>query len=108
MKKKCDCGEVATWLYMPGYVNGDNPYSCDDCVPRGCSCNHYYLAEDYNPVPVVENDGEEGVGWKWVDKEKTAWTHIDEKGREYPCCEYDHSPEGYDDDDDFGNEEIYH
>lgn len=39
MKKKCECGcgKVATWCYLP---NDGDWYCCDDCVPRGCSCNN--------------------------------------------------------------------
>lgn len=41
MKFKCKCGELATWTYMPSNdgLDEDN-YYCDNCVPRGCSCNN--------------------------------------------------------------------
>ena len=81
---------------MPGFCDDCvNPYCCDECVPRGCSCNHYYMSEEEPILPNLEEDGVEGVDWKWVDEEKTHWTHIDEKGREYPCCEWMHDPDGY-------------
>ena len=47
MKQKCDCGNIATWLYMPCSSSKENPFYCDDCVHRGCSCNNTSLKEDY-------------------------------------------------------------
>ncbi len=83
---------------MPGYSGGGNPYSCDSCVPRGCECNHRYIdVNAYHPpleTPELP-DGEEGVDWKWIVKD-SSWTYIDEKGREYPCCEYMYDEEGFD------------
>lgn len=84
MKELCNCGKVATWSYLPGYSSGENPSHCDDCVPRGCSCNQ---RTSNNP------DGVEGVDYKWLNK--TTWTYIDDKGREYPCAEYDHDEDGW-------------
>ena len=101
-KELCDCGKVAVWCYMPGYSGGDSPYHCDECVNRGCSCNHRYVSvEAYhppldNPDLPSELDGVENVDWKWCDEEKTHWTHIDSKGREYPCCEYMYDEDGFD------------
>lgn len=85
---------------MPGYSSGCSPYFCDDCVGRGCSCNEYSVVdEDYHPPggirPNEEEDGVEGVDWQWVNEEKTRWSRIDEKGRRYPCAEYDYDPDGY-------------
>ena len=88
LKELCDCGKVAVWCYMPGYSSGSSPYSCDDCVGRGCSCNHRYINEQDTP------EGEEGKDWIWVE-DGGVWTHVDEKGREYPCAEYDYDPDGY-------------
>lgn len=42
-------------------------YCCDDHVPRGCSCN-------------IDENGIEPV---------------DEKGRLFPCCEWDYSEKGF-------------
>lgn len=96
-KELCDCGKIATWVYMPGYSGGGNPYSCDDCVHRGCGCNNYYV--DVNAYhPPLENpelpDGEEGKDWKWIEVGK-EWCYIDELGREYPCCEYEYEEDGW-------------
>ena len=92
----CDCGQKATWLYMPGFKEG-RPFFCDDCVSRGCDCNHRYVDVNAYAPPLSEPDipkGEEGVDWKWIEHNK-VWCHIDENGREYPCCEYDYEEEGY-------------
>ena len=93
-KDLCNCGKIAVWCYMPGYSGGGNPNSCDDCVPRGCSCSNHHLDNEYERRPDA-TDGIEGKDWKWLD-EDVEWTHIDEKGREYPCCEYIYSGNGWD------------
>lgn len=93
LKEYCECGKMATWCYMPGYSSGSNPYHCNDCVPRGCECNHIYCGpESYHEEYPTE--GTENVDWKWIEDGK-IWAHIDEKGREYPCAEYDWDPDGY-------------
>lgn len=98
-KELCDCGQVATWCYMPGFPDSSNPHVCDDCVNRGCSCNEYSIRdEDYHPAGGIhpgEDDGVEGVDWIWTNDEKTLWAAIDEKGRRYPCCEYMYSEDGW-------------
>ena len=108
-KKKCDCGKMAVWLYMPGYANGDSPYSCDDCISSpediGCSCNwNYGLPQE--GLPIDEPEGIEGEDWKWVvkeadeyedaiSKEDGYWQYLDERGRPYPCAEYEYDEDGY-------------
>jgi hypothetical protein len=97
-KELCDCGKVSVWVYMPGYSNGGNSYSCDDCVHRGCSCNYRYVNVNAYHPPLDNPDLPEGIesqDWKWLDEEKTHWCHIDEKGREYPCAEYAYSEDGW-------------
>jgi hypothetical protein len=94
----CNCKAPAKWLYMPG-GGRENPFYCDDCVPRGCSCNERStVAEHYHPpvsfYPNIEEDGVENVDWKWVNEEKTIWASIDEKGRYWPCCEFEYDTEG--------------
>jgi hypothetical protein len=100
-KEVCDCGEMATWCYMPGYSGGSSPYHCDDCVPRSCSCNEYStVSEHYHPPggihPPIEEDGVEGVDWIWTNEEKTSWANIDSKGRRWPCCEFEFEEQGFD------------
>lgn len=71
---------------MPGYDH----YNCDDCVPRGCTCNFRY-----DELPSA--DEVEGKDWKWIEGYGSKfWVTLDERGREYPCCEYDFQKEGYD------------
>jgi len=91
-KKKCDCGNVAVWLYMPGYANNDNPYICDDCIGTpddiGCSCNwHYGLPQE--GLPTDEPEG--------IKEEDGYWQYIDERGRPYPCNEYEYDEDGFTD-----------
>lgn len=98
-KELCNCGKKATWWYAPGYGDGGNPYSCDECVPRGCECNVYSIIDEhYMPPGGIHPDMNEveGFDWKWVDDEKTRWCNIDHNGREYPCAEYFYSDTGFD------------
>lgn len=97
-KDLCDCGKVAIWCYGPGFSSGNNLNFCNDCVPRGCSCNYIYVdVNSYHP-PLSNPDlpeGKKGKEWKWLDNEKTHWCHIDDKGREYPCAEYWYDEDGW-------------
>ena len=85
-KQYCDCGKPAKWLYMPYTDNDGNPFYCEDCVSRGCSCNHNHTVEDFASAPTKE-DGVENVDWKWIELDK-VWVSLD-KGRQWPCCEFD-------------------
>lgn len=68
LKHKCEnCENQSVWIYMP---NGEE--FCDNCVPRGCSCNSEPIDDDY------ENENPEN----WVERK-------DEFGRLLPCCEYE-------------------
>jgi hypothetical protein len=96
-KELCECGEMANWIYMPGFSNGDSPFFCDDCVNRGCTCNHHYVKTDAY-FPPLDNQmwpTKEDEPFKWIEK-NIIWCRLDEKGREYPCCEYDYDEEGFD------------
>jgi hypothetical protein len=98
-KDLCDCGAIAVWSYGPGFSNGDNSNFCEDCVPRGCSCNHKYVSVDSYQPPLEDPylpEGDEGKDWKWLDEKKTHWCYIDEKGREYPCSEFFYDEDGWD------------
>lgn len=88
-KEFCDCRNLAVWVYMPGFSSGDRPYFCEECVPRGCDCNLYHF-EDDDTGP----QGKEDVDFRWIDKD-VCWVHLDEKGREYPCSEFDWDPDGF-------------
>lgn len=69
IKVRCDIchAKIATWEYLPRAFE----YYCDDCVPRGCSCN------------IISEDGEDIV------------EAIDEHGRLLPCCEFAYSHNGW-------------
>lgn len=90
----CNCGEKATWIHMPSST-GFNPYFCDTCVPRGCSCNNDYVEE----IPDILNWYlEKNIKFRIVDRkingeESPYLSHkiiipVDDYGREYPCCEF--------------------
>jgi hypothetical protein len=96
-KELCECGKIAVWCYLPGYSSGDNPHFCDECVPRGCSCNYIYCdPNSYHPPLDEPNvpEGIEGRDWKWIEKGK-IYTDIDHEGREYPCAEFMYDIEGF-------------
>jgi hypothetical protein len=67
IKVRCDkChSKIATWEYQP---SDDYTYYCEDCVPRGCSCN--------------------------IDPE-TDEPYKDDQGRLLPCCEFYDQPNGW-------------
>jgi hypothetical protein len=81
----------ATWFYGPANESLSGCYCCNECVPRGCSCNHCNSKEEdpkYSEFPPTDR-----TNWKWIDEEKGIWTNLDEKGRELPCCEWFHFEE---------------
>jgi hypothetical protein len=88
IREHCSCGNIAVWVYLPGFSSGDNPYFCDDCVNRGCMCNYRFIDEEELP------NGDEGKDWIWVEVD-VAWVFLDEKQREYPCMEFDYEPDGF-------------
>jgi len=97
-KYKCKCGSLAVWDYMPSYEGKkkEDRYYCDECVPRGCSCHYNSInPEHYAPydpnfsIKPTKND--EPI--KWIDE--YTWTNLDEKNREYPCCEFCYEKDGF-------------
>ena len=77
-KKICACGKLAVWLYAP-----DSQYfACDDCVPRGCSCNREPKFEFDHESPEAANPD-------------NYYEPTDEKGRKYPCCEWWYDEKGF-------------
>lgn len=88
MKLKCKCGNLATWLYMPADECTESAF-CDDCVPRGCSCNIYEVAFFGFP------NGREELDWKWNDEAHICYEELD-NGKQLPCCEYDYDKDGFD------------
>lgn len=66
------CDKIAVWMYMPASDCIEiQRFLCDNHVSRGCSCN-------------IIND-------------ETGEEDVDKFGRLLPCCEYDYSENGYDD-----------
>ena len=84
MKEKCECGKMAQWMYMPS-DDGNDPYYCDNCVPRGCSCQEEFVNEDDYLKEILTGD-------------EPMVSRIDEKGRLLPCCEFEYSKEGFNED----------
>ena len=99
-KHNCDCGKTAVYLYMPSNSKDKNPYFCEDCVPRGCSCNWEHMENEDAIQPPTD-----GTKWKWIVienkegwenvKEGEMWTALDEEGREFPCCEFMYDEKGF-------------
>lgn len=90
---------MAVWIYMPG-GSGKNFY-CDDCVPRGCSCN-------VRNIDNLENNVSLPLMW-WGKEEDlfSEGSHIrrydsyyvevlDDKLRRAPCSEYEYDEDGFD------------
>jgi len=78
MKVKCNCGKIAVWVYMPGKGIWA---CCDDCVPRGCSCNSIIIKPDNELTGTIEFSDEQ---------------ERDNKGRLLPCCEWIYDKDGFD------------
>ena len=106
------CNEKAVWLYMPG--NKGKIYFCDNCVPRGCSCNLLNLSEfpksnngitstmywDDDAVNEyinnnITNSEFEKLGSLERKDNSTYYEILDDYGRREPCCEYDYSCNGF-------------
>ena len=68
MKICIDCQNKAVWDLMSAGIGEERSY-CEEHVKRGCSCN-------------MDEKGNQPV---------------DERGREYPCCEYLFSENGFED-----------
>lgn len=95
MKCKCECGNEAVWVYSPS--REPDPYYCEDCVPRGCSCNLNYTKLNFSfdeDSGYTEDPPTDNSNWKWVAKDR-VWCYVDEQNREFPCCEYYYSAEGF-------------
>ena len=108
-KHKCSkCGKMATWYYLPS--TRGRSFFCDDCVPRGCTCN----IDNIEEMPSIFNM--ENVRW-WpkhilekclVEKgdpmlcctnERQAdsfyYEVLDELNRREPCVEFEYSESGF-------------
>ena len=78
MKWQCiKCKKIPEegWLYMPDDGDNIDIFYCDDCVPRGCSC---------------QRELKEGIDWdsKEVENDNNYVDGLDELGRKLPCVEF--------------------
>lgn len=108
LEKCSSCEKTATWFYAPIF-SGKKPeesFFCDEHVPRGCDCNNYYKEEfkleseiDLDSIKFFKNV--DNYQTKEVGKEDDwdYYTHVDEKGRLYPCCEYWYDENGWEKED---------
>ena len=106
------CDNIAVWLYMPG--SKGKIYFCDNCVPRGCSCNllsltefpktnngitstMYWNSNDVNQYILgnINNDEFEALGSKEKKNDSAYYEILDDCGKRNPCCEYEYSSNGF-------------
>jgi len=100
-REKCNCGKNADWMYMPSEREFSNPFYCNDCVPRGCSCNYeqvsmtvngteYLSPPDIKSILYIDGmDTDEKLSYYvWLNNDHTWWEPVDHLGRSYPCCEF--------------------
>lgn len=93
MKILCKCGKIATWIYMPSEYDGNY---CDNCVPRGCSCNieqTQIIDIEGAYVDYPDKELKQSIDWDWIKKGIT-WQYLD-NGKAYPCCEFWYHEEGF-------------
>lgn len=106
-KELCECGKVAQWIYMPG----SSQYYCDNCVSRGCNCNHEHVYNNdlqEESADITTNlPTEDDIPFKWIEDGK-KWTRVDSQGREYPCVEYVYCEDGFEKEEYDNNEEKNH
>ena len=87
-KLACNCGKLAVWSYIPASDIRKNREFCEDCVPRGCSCETEYI--EYECFPPKDRSD-----WIWIE-ENVSWCYVDELGRKSPCCEFWFDENGWD------------
>lgn len=108
-KESCKCGYLATWCYMP--CSTGNPYYCDSCVPRGCSCSIVsFSMEAYLGVKpagsgileeLIERKAKFRVNDSMIGGEESHYlshkyiVELDNEGREEPCVEFWYSEAGW-------------
>jgi hypothetical protein len=107
---KCSkCNKSATWFYLP--ATRGKFYFCDDCVPRGCTCNvdDIDMAEpdkEFNDRTIwwskeayhkCINEKLDPIEFCTRDRQSDSYYYeiLDENGRREPCVEFDYSPHGY-------------
>ena len=101
-KHRCSkCDNMAVWLYMPS--SKGRVFFCDNCVPRGCSCNVDNIKEFGEPtnqnimwwskdstIEKLDNDGS-------LEKSENSFYYeiLDDENRRSPCCEFEYDEDGY-------------
>ena len=86
-------GKIATWLYMPMTDSIESPFYCDDCVPRGCSCQ-IDMDNECELTNIREQTTEEIVSYK--DVRDNPRHRRDEQDRLLPCIEFEYDEFGFD------------
>lgn len=110
-KHRCSqCNNIATWEKMS---SGKYAFFCDECVPRGCTCNVFNIEEDGIPSSECRSimwwdkkDYEQyiksglfingSISCKKPSEESFYYEYLDTSNRRQPCCEYDYSEYGFD------------
>lgn len=83
------CGKIAEWF---GPSDSEEDY-CDDCVPRGCSCN--VIDKNIAATLVIDPPDESGRELIWMDYGGLVpEQHRDERGRLLPCADYSYFRHG--------------
>lgn len=82
---------------------------CNDCVPRGCSCNiddiKYYNKENVPEKSKVIFWNKDVTEWtKEIDDNTFFFEIVDENYRREPCCEYCWSEDGFEIEEENGTE----
>ena len=107
------CDKPATWMYMPRADR--NHFFCDEHVPRGCDCNVLNVEQFGDPDPdskviwwskqdyesCFPDKMDELISFATMEHQPDSFYYevLDDDGHRFPCCEYDHDPEGYNEDD---------
>jgi hypothetical protein len=119
----CNSGKVVKWCYMPGYSDKRyvlNDYHCEDCVPRGCSCNNIDFKdidknnlnkEKFKAINYGSKIHERGKELEIIEDQNTIkvlannltekqlsnfeLVPLDNNGKEFPCCEYFYEENGF-------------
>lgn len=114
-KKKhrcCHCKNEAKWIVMSS-SKGEYSFYCDECVPRGCTCNLCDLEfdgeppKDANVIWWTKADYENNftkcateeelllLSTKTRQPDSFFYEYLDEKGRREPCCEIEYEEDGF-------------
>ena len=79
------CPKPAQWEHAPAGSKGEY---CEDCVPRGCSCN--VIDRNLRAETIIDPPDANGVQLVWTDYGGIEpEQYRDERGRLLPCCDYD-------------------